>query len=471
MPWQRRLIYELFEIGEDDLRRYRWALVGIPKKNGKTELAAALALFLLIGDHEPSPLVVCAAASEDQADLVFGAAKTMCEMSPTLSQVTERYSSEILVPSLPGAKLRRVAAAAGTNDGQNIHAVICDELHEWQGTKGENVWKVLTNGTGARRQPLVFQITTAGYDVEGTVCGQQYTYGKQVRAGEVDDPRYYFHWIEAPAGSDYRDPAVWAACNPSYGVTVHQAFFEDQLKKGESNFRRYYQNQWVASEELWLPFGAWDACHAPDLELDPSLPAYVGTDVSNKKDATAVVVAQKIGERIVLRARTWANPYPEKHALHDGWRVNNEWIKEHLRALFAEFPVPASQIDGEVMRGPAFYYDPWNFRESADQLALEGLNMVEYSQTHQRMVPASLALYEAIVKKRAAHDGDPTLKTHIENVTADQTPRGARISKPKGSKRHIDAAVAAAIAVEAAQQPAPPPKRRSAYETRSLMTV
>ena len=149
-PWQRRIIYELFEVGDDDVRRYRWALVGVPKKNGKTELAAALALYFLLGDDEPSPLVVCAAASDEQADLVYGAAKTMVTMSPTLSQICTPFDKEILVPSKPGAKLQRVAAVAGTNDGKNIHAVICDELHEWQGDKGEKVWNVLTNGTGAR---------------------------------------------------------------------------------------------------------------------------------------------------------------------------------------------------------------------------------------------------------------------------------------------------------------------------------
>jgi phage terminase large subunit-like protein len=472
LPWQRRLIYELFEVHDNGVRRYRWALIGLPKKNGKTELAAALALYFLIADGEPAPFIPVAAASEGQADLVFGAAKKMCELSPTLSSLTEVYESEILVPSIPGASLKRVAAAAGTNDGPNVFVVIADELHEWTGTKGKNVWNVLTNGTGAREQPMVIQITTAGFDLDGTICGEQYQYGCKVRDGEIDDPQFYFFWVEAPAESDYRDPAVWEAANPSYGVLVHEAFFRDQLgKKTEATFRRYFLNQWVAGETLWLPQGAWDACYAPELELDPALPANVGIDVSNRHDATAVTVVQKQGERLVMRLRTWSNPYPEGHELHESWRVNNEWIKEHLRALFAEFPVPACQIDGQVKRGPAFYYDPWNFREAADELTREGLAMVEYNQTHARMVPASQALFEVIVKGRAAHDGDPVFKRHIANVTPDQTPRGARISKPKGSRRHIDGAVAAAIATWATQEAPPPAPRRSAYEDRGLVVV
>lgn len=456
LPWQKWFILALFELGEDGLRRYRWALLGVPKKNGKTELAAALGLYFLIGDEEPAPLVVCAAASDEQADLVFGAASTMCKMSPTLSQVTEVYEREILVPSSPGAKLVRVAAAAGTNDGRNISVVICDELHEWVGPKGEGVWNVLTNGTGARRQPLVLQITTAGYDLEGTVCGRQYTYGRRVRDGEVDDPRYFFHWIEAAGDADYRDPAVWALANPSYGVLVHEPFFRDQLgKKTEAVFRRYFLNQWTTSEQIWLPAGAWDACCAPELGLDPALPLYVGIDIGLRHDSSAVACAQRQGERTILRARIWENPYAPEHSLHDTWKLNIAEVEAYLLELYGAFPTPACEIDDEIKPGPEFDYDPAFFERSAQLLEGEGLAMVEFPQTDSRMIPVSQQFFQLISEGSLAHDGDPVLKRHVESVTADQKPRGWRLSKPKGSRKKIDAAIASAIAVHRAQQPAP----------------
>jgi phage terminase large subunit-like protein len=475
LPWQKRLLYELFELGADGLRRYRWALIGVPKKNGKTELAAALGLYFLLADGEPAPLVVCAAASEEQADLVFEAAKTMCTLSPPLSAVTERYQREILVPSIPGAKLKRVAAAAGTNDGQHIHAVICDELHEWAGEKGEKVWNVLTNATGAREQPMVLQITTAGYDLEGTICGKQYQYGCKVRDGQVDDPRFYFHWVAAPPGSDYRAPEVWKAANPSYGVLVHEAFFRDQLsKKTESVFRRYFLNQWVAAEEIWIPYGAWDACRA-DRELDPDLPIYVGIDIARNVDSSALVVAQPQGngesQRLVLRATTWENPYPVGHGLHDSWRMNNALVMDRCRQLHAQFPTAACGIDGEIQPGPLFAYDPWRFRPEAEALQSEGLTMIEFPQSDVRMIPASQGFFEAIMKGRIAHDGDPVLQRHIEQVTADQTPRGWRMSKPAGSTRKIDAAIAAAIACYCAVTHEPPVERRSVYEDHDLIVL
>lgn len=476
LPWQKPLVYELFEISaKTGLRRYRWAYISVPKKNGKSELAAALALYLLIGDGEPAPLIPVAAASDDQADLVYGAATTMCKMSPTLSQITQVFDKEILVPSIPGAKLKRVAAVAGTNDGQNIHAVICDELHEWQGPKGKAVWTVLTNGTVNRRQPLVIQTTTAGYDLE-TVCGQQYTYAKRVASGEIDDPRYYSFIVEAPQvwpdgrPVDYRSPETWAAANPSYGVLVTEESLRNQLSKPESTFRRYFCNQWTNTEQMWLPTGAWDACKS-DLDLDPALPVSVGVDIALYEDTCAVVAAQKQGDRFVLRARIWANPYPDSHTLHDQFRYNEDEIANYCRELRERFPVAASTRDDEPWAGPDFACDPAYFRDKTRELVGEGLNMIEFPQHDSRMIPASQGLFSLIVGGKIAHDGDPILASHVANVTAEQKPRGAfRMTKPKGSRRKIDAAIAAAIAVTRAQEPAPV-VRRSVYETRGIVSA
>lgn len=467
-PWQKELIYALFETEPNGLRRYRWALIGTPKKNGKTTLTAALGLYFLLGDGEPSPLVVCAAASEDQADLVFDAAKRMCELSPTLSQVTERYEREILVPSSPGARLKRLAAVAGANDGQNISAALLDELHEWTGPKSEAVWNILTNGTGARRQPMVLQISTAGHDKQ-TILGRQYDYGRKVESGELQDRRYFFRWWQAPEELDYRDPAAWRAANPSFGVTVDAEFFEDQLtKKQQAVFERYFLDRWTAAAEAWLPHGAWDACQAPELDLDPALPLRVGIDLSARRDATAVVCAQRRGERVVVRARAWSNPYPEGHSLHGGWRLNLVEVKNHLRELWHRFPEPTAEIDGELFDGPEFSYDPWSFRESAAELTGEGLAMVEYPQHDSRMIPACSSLFELVSNQRLAHDGDPVLARHVAAAIAEQKPRGWRLSKPKGSRVQIDAVIACAIAAYRALEPAP---ERSIYEEPGAMAL
>lgn len=488
LDWQKDLLLELFELEwfpEPDLdrypaggewrRRYRWALIGLPKKNGKTELAAALALYLLIGDEEPAPLIACAAGSDEQADLVYGAARTMIELSPTLSQVAIPYEREIQVPSIPGSKLKRVAAVAGTNDGQNLHAVICDELHEWLGQKGEQTWNVLTGGGGTRRQPLIIQITTAGFDPE-TILGKQYAYGRAIERGEIEDRRYFFRWVEAPRVDakgkplDYRDPAVWWLANPSLGTLVREDFLADQVtKKTEATFRRYYLNQWTEAEEAWLPDGAWEGCKAAWIGLDPKLPAYVAVDVGLRRDRTAVTVAQRvkvrmrdgsIRERTPVRARTWGNPYPTRDPRYHKWALPKAEITNYLGELYERFPVPAAQRDDETVPGPLFAYDPWNFGEEADELAARGLNMVETPQTDARMIPASQELYRLVMEQELAHDGDPTLAAHLAAAIAHAKPRGFRLTKRPGQTKPIDAAISTAIAATDAQRPPPPPPRR-----------
>ncbi len=450
LPWQVEIIKNLFEVRPDGLRRYRWAYVSVPKKNGKTELAAALALYLLIGDGEPSPLVVCAAASDEQADLVFGAARKMCELSPTLSLVTELYDREILVPSIQGAKLIRVAAVAGTNDGKNISAVICDELHEWVSTKGENVWNVLTNGTGARRQPMVMQITTAGFDRE-TVCFRQYEKAKGVLNGSSNDKRYYAYISEPPLESDYRDPETWRRANPSYGTTVHQEFFEDQLaQKPEAVFRRYFLNEWTSTATAWLPHGAWEGIVAV-RDFDPDVPFVAFLDGSWSNDSTGIVSATLDEPHLSVRGH-WL---PDADLGH----IDMVAVEDRCREI----------LEAPGCRGLAF--DPRGFQDLFARFEAEGYPVVEWpTNSLARMVPACQDFFRAVVEKRVSHDGDPRLAEHVRNAVVKDDRYGPRIVKQsKTSMRKIDLAVCAVGAYsEALRHASQPPAFRSNYESHGL---
>lgn len=459
LSWQKQLLLELFEVapnlayGAPDeprwLRRYRWALIGIPKKNGKTELVAALGLYFLVADDEPAPLVVCAAASDNQADLVFGAASTMVRMSPTLSQVCQPFASQIEVHGKPGAILKRVAAVSGTNDGPNIYVALLDELHEWTGKKGEGTWNVLTQGGGARRQPMVIQITTAGSDEE-TKCYSQYEYGVRVRDGSTDDHAFYFYWIEPEREDvDHRLEETWAAVNPSWGLILRPEFYRDQLtKKTEAVFRRYFLNQWTEADEIWEAAGLWDGLVGA-VHLEEDLPLFVGIDVGRRSDSTAVVACQWHDDeaRLHVAQTIWVNPYPRDDPRHRLWKLNTVKVEDLLRTYRVDFPVPAMDDEDEGPQdGPAFLYDPHFFNRSADMLSAEGLNMVETPQTDSRMVPASQRLFEIIKGGMLVHDGDAEARRQIRSVVAKEKERGWRIARPLGSRKHIDFAVALAMA-------------------------
>lgn len=454
LPWEKEFILHLFRTRDDGSRKYRWALLGIPKKNGKTELAAWLALYFLIGDEEPSPWVCAAASTEHQANLVYGAAHRCADWSPTLRQVTERYNGFMNAPSVPGSQLQRLAAVAGANDGPSWHAVIIDELHEWQGTKGRNVWTVLTNGIGARDNPMILQITTAGFDLEGTVCGQQYTYGKRLATGEIDpneEPHdeYLFWWYEGPTvidgePVDYRDIRVWKAANPSWNATLPntERYLRGQLaKKTEGEFKRYFLNMWTHAEDSWLADGDWER-NQSELQLDRDLPLYVGIDGALKRDRFAInmVQLQKVDHRDiwVTRSRVWENPYPVGHPRRNDWKLKLEEPFDLLRQLYKDYPVPAWENEDEVFPGPAFGYDPAYIEYGAQVLEGEGLNMIEVPQSDSRICPACELLYQKIIAREIAHDGDRAFQRHVYNAKVRQKARGWRVEKSAGNN-HIDA--------------------------------
>lgn len=466
--WQKRLILELFETDDENRRRFIWALIGLPKGNGKTELAAALACYFAFGDDEPSPLVICAAASEKQADKVFDKAKDMCRLSPTLSMLTEPFDSEIYCESNNG-RIRRVAANAGLSEGDRIYVVICDELHEWIQEKHEKTFDVLTNSTGGRgpdSRPMVFMISTAGHDKE-TILGTYYDHGKRLEGNEVDDPEFYFFWVEAPADCDFRDLEAYKAANPSYGVTVGEGDFKRQMRKSEYTIRRYFLNQWTETEEAWIAPSEWDPLAHPRIQLDEKLPIHVMIDVGINHDSSAVVASQRQPEkdRVVVRAWIWENPYPPRDPRHDNWRMNMADVRTQCRELHEEFPVAAVEVDDVVMPGPAFYYDKTYFEDSATMLRDEGITMIEAPQTDGVMVPASQYLFQLVKDQRLVHDGHKGLRRHILNSIGKQKDRGFRIARPTArhskGRKPIDAAIACAVSSWKTQTPVPAATKKS----------
>lgn len=448
LGWEKAFIRRLFLVhGGNGRRWYRWALLGIPKKNGKTELAAWLGLYFLIGDEEPTPYVGVGASADHQADLAFSAVKRCAEWSPTLHSVVKAYDKTIEVPSIPAAKMVRLTKSGGTNDGPNWSALIIDELHEVP----RDFWTVTTNGIGGRLQPMVLQITTAGFDLE-TVCGEQYELGLRLVDDWEIDPRYLFWWYQPEDEfCDYKDPEIWRDVNPSWGATLPEPelYLTDQVrKKKEAEFRRYFLNQWTLAEDVWLGQGMWDMCEDEDRQLDPDLPLFVGIDGALKRDSMAITALQPQADGVdVVRGWVWQNPYPPGHTGRDRWKLNLQEPMKRLRKLRKRFPEPAMMDDDDFpIEGPAFGYDPFAMELLASNLEDEGLNMVTVGQTDQRMCPAAERLYERIVTQKLAHNGDAVMKRQVHSAVMKVKERGWRLSRPEGTRKNIDAAISMAMA-------------------------
>jgi phage terminase large subunit-like protein len=458
LPWQWRALAEMFEVVQVDGQwrlKHRWVLIGLPKKNGKSELIGALALFFLLGTDEVDPRIFVAASTEEQANMVYQPVKFIAENSPTLAPLVTAKQRVVVSKTSRGGFVKRLAAVAGANDGANVYVALIDEFHEWTGEKGKNVWDVITNGTVMRNEPMIIQITTAGFDQE-TKCYEWYTSGKAMLEGDVDDPQFYFLWFEPDEEADYKDPATWSLANPSYGLIMQEEFYEDQLKrKTQAVFRRYFCNQWTEAEEIWEPAAQWDECAAKDpseTELSPYLRTYVGVDIGRKNDHCAVAIVQVSLNRARVNQKIWFNPYAVSDPRFREWRMNLYDVDNYLREVYAAFPEPSAkdEWDDFTVHGPVFVYDPHLYGSHADSLVDDGLNMVEFPQSDNKMIPASQRLHEWIMNGWITHDGDKMARRHIRSVTAKEKERGWRISKVVGSNKHVDFAIALAMALSAA---------------------
>lgn len=454
--WQKRMLWELFEVSaKTGKRRYRRALIGLPRKQGKTELAAAIGLYLMLADGEKSAQLYCAAGNEEQADLVFEAAKRMCSIDGApLAKMVKVEAKRLTSLADPYSYFERLSSKGATKHGLNPHGVIFDELHVWGVGQHEELWDALTTGSGARDQPLQIAITTAGQDLETSRCGGLYQHGRAMEAGTEEDDSFFFRWWEAPEGCDFRDAAAWRTAMPNFGVTVNEEFLKGELagtniganqRQGaitESAFRRLYLNQWVEyGAAPWVTREQIEACRLPAFELRQSVPTWVGVDLSETRDATAVVAGQlwegddrpcgHDGEGcLYIKVRTWEPPRDEHGKIVESWRVPQGEVKQYVRDLNAELSVLTN------------IFDPWHSRLMQQDLQGEGLVCEEIWQTGARRAGASAHLYDRIEQKRL-HFCDDVFERHVMNATvrASGSDGGYYLAKRRAGKP-MDAAMA-----------------------------
>ena len=453
LPWMVRRLIEKHECHPDTgLRRFRWTLTGVGKKNSKTTAVAGEGHFYLHGDGHPAPKIVIAASADHQADLIYDAAKFMAEQPGPLQDMCNPQHRRIL-SKLHSGRMTRVAAATGTRDGLSTSTNLFDELHTWDTKALEDQFTILSGATATHPEAVNDLITTAGYNKD-TVLGRYYDQGVKLREGAVEDDTFYFLWYEIPAKADITDEATWPLGNPSIGVTFPIEYLRDRMTKlRPSEWRRYHANQWTEVEEVWDVAEWWDGLPAdgPSLLLDDR-PTFVGIDASIRRDSTAVVAAQMGDDgHVYTESRVWQNPYPPDDQRYQTWRVPTGELTEHLIDLFERFQeYTREDAEGNLEPGPAFFYDPAYFHWLADELRDEGLNMIEYPQTDTRMIPASQTFYLLAKEAKLHHDGNPTYREHVRNVVAKETGRGWRMSKLKGSTKKIDTAIAGGIAAHEA---------------------
>ena len=435
----------MFARRPDGKRRHRIVLIGMPRKNGKSGLGSGFALDGLLFDGDGAD-VFSAAAEKEQAKIVFNDVKAMVKRSEDLSEVCVPMKDVIDVPST-GSVYRALSAEAYSKEGLNISRAVIDELHAHQNA---DLWDVLNQGTGGREEPMIIAITTAGVTTDMTgeesICYRMFQYGIEVAEGRIDNPDFFFCWWGAPDDADYTDVEVWKKANPGYGDIMNPDDIASSFKIARpSDFRTKRLNQWVTSTETYLPHGAWAKCADPERVIDPKTKVVLGFDGSLNHDTTALVGCTVEEKPHIFQIYCWQRPFDADPA----WHVPVLDVEMTIREVCKQYKVV------EVVA------DPHRWEHSLQVLADEGLPMVVFPQSDERMVKATERLYEAVNNGLMTHDGNELLAKHMANARTRQTNRGIRLTKTtKRSPLRIDLAVAAVMAFGTASNIKKPRKPR-----------
>jgi phage terminase large subunit-like protein len=479
-PWQREIVDAIYATDAAGKRRVRQALVTIPRKNGKTQLAAALALAHLCGpEAEPRGQVYSAASDRDQAAIIFREMLAMILADDALSdRIIVREHNKTLTDVETGSVYQALSSDARKAHGLSPSFVVCDELAQWH---GRDLYDNLVTGTGARAEPLVVVISTKAAD-PNQVMSELVAYGERVRDGLIEDPAFHAVIYAAGEDADPWDEATWFACNPALGdfrsleemrTAAGQA---QRLPAREPAFRLLYLNQPVDAAARFLNAADWRACNPPvDAGTLAGQRCWLGLDLSATTDLTALAAYFPHDGSALLWFWMPAEGLDEAERRdHVPYRL---WARQGLiettpgRAIDKGYVVRRlAEIAGAYdVRGVA--YDRWQMAELARIMGDEGLRlpMVEWGQGYKDMSPALAALETIVLQRQLRHGGNPVLEWNVSNAVAVTDPAGNRkLDKSKALSR-IDGLQALAIAVGLASRTSA--AKPSVYRSRGVFSV
>lgn len=480
-PWQQFIVWNLFGWKrEDGTRRFRTGYLEVPRKNGKTTLAAGLGLYLAFVDGEPGAEVYSAATKRDQARISHTDATQMVARSAQLRKLVKTVKDN-LSSTATGSKFEPLGADADTLDGLNVHGALADEVHAW---KGRELWDVLQTATGARRQPMMLAITTAGFDRQ-SLCYQLHDYTEKVNAGLVVDDSFFGMVYGLDPGDDWEDEATWWKANPNLGVSKKLSTMREDAAKaremtaGLNAFLRLHLDVWTQAATRWIAPETWAACG--EWPVDEGRLAgrrcYGGLDLSSIYDVTALALVfppLRAGEPYEVVTRMWI---PEDNlrervkrdrAPYDAW-LRAGWVRAtpgnviDYDFILADVEDLRKRYDiGEIA------FDRWGATLVAQQLQEMGGDdwVVEFGQGFASMSPPMKELGKLIASRGLAHGNNPALAWMADNLVAREDPAGNIKPDKERSREKIDGMVALIMALDRATRGGG--VRTSVYASRGL---
>lgn len=463
LPWQEQLIRDIFGIVKPDgNRQFRTAFVEICKKVGKSELAAAVALYLLYADNEPSAEVYGAAADRQQASIVFDVAKQMVEMSPALMKRSKLMAATKRIVNYGNAGYYQVLSAeVGGKHGFSVSGLVFDEIHT---QPNRQLYDVLTKGSSdARQNPLHFIITTAGND-RHSIAFELHTKAVDILEGRRVDPTFYPVVYGLKDDEDWEDEANWYKVNPSLGYTVDIERLRDAYREAKQNpadeitFKWLRMNMWVSSTTAWIPDAIYMRGNEPiDMEALEGRDCYAGLDLSSTGDITALVLMfppRDMDEKYIVLPFFWvpedtiprrvkANSVP-----YDVWEKQGHILATEGNVIHYDFIEKFIYDLAEKYHILEIAVDRWNATQMIQNLEGEGFTIVPFGQGFSSMSAPTKEFYRLLMEGQIIHGGHPVLRWMAGNVVIDTDPAGnIKVTKAK-SKEKIDGIVAAIMALD-----------------------
>ena len=469
LPWQEKIIRDVFGTVRDDdptMRQYTTAYIEIPKKNGKSELGAAIALNMLINDDEWKAEVYSCASDRQQAAIVFDVAVDMVRQSPALmKRVKIIPSTRRMIYQPTGSIYQVLSSEVATKHGLNVSACIFDELHT-QPTRA--LYDVMTQGSGdARRQPLWFLLTTAGTD-RNSICWEVHQKALDILEGRKIDPRFYPVLFGLPDDADWTNEENWYRANPSLDHTITIDKVRDAFRKAqetpadENQFRQLRLNQWVKQSVRWMPMDKWDECGGV---VDPyaleGRACYAGLDLSSTSDLTALVLAfppTSEDEPYIALPFFWL---PEEtlslrvrrdHVPYDQWAKRGFIQTTEGNVVHYGFIERFICELGERYDIREIAHDRWNATMMVQTLEDDGFTMVPFGQGFKDMSPPTKELMRIVLEHKLCHGGHPVLRWNMDNAFVRTDPAGnLKLDKEKSTEK-VDGAVALVMALDRAMK-------------------
>lgn len=463
LPWQEQIIRDLFGIvKEDGKRQFLTAYVEIPKKNGKSELAAVIALYLLFADNEPSAEVYGAACDRQQASIVFDVAKQMVQMSSALLKRSKITAATKRIVNYSNAGFYQVLSAeTGTKHGFNVSGLVFDELHSQPNRK---LYDVLTKGSGdAREQPLFFIITTAGTD-KNSICYELHAKALDIKADRKKDSTFYPVVYGLTEQDDWNDEDNWYKANPSLGHTiaierVREAYKNALENPAEENvFKQLRLNIWTSATVCWIPEHIYGRGDLPlDMDSLHGRECYGGLDLSSTSDITAFVLVfppRAEEDKYVVLPFFWLPKDTlelrcrRDHVLYDVWELQGYIQTTEGNVIHYGFIEKFIEELGEKYHIKEIAYDRWNATQMVQNLEDMGFTVVPFGQGYKDMSPPSKELYKMLMEGSINHGGNPVLKWMAQNVVMRQDSAGNIKPDKEKSVEKIDGIVATIMAID-----------------------